>query len=626
MDNSLRPGDTVTGEFRLRYTGFGGAEDPTHHSADRIFLLAYPKGDHTVQAANERQWRDGPAYLRQYLLVSLTQLFPANTVGFAKALLMGDTSELSYETDTALTVSGIRHVAAVSGLHVSILFSLIFFLTGKQGKLSVLIGLPVLVVFAAMAGFSPSVTRACLMQGLMLLSLLLHKEYDPPTSLAFAALVMLVANPVVVTSVGFQLSVASVAGIFLFAGKIAAWLLNDQRLGRWKKRKFYGILVKTATSVGVSLGALLLTTPLTAWYFGNVSLVGVLTNLLCLWMITGIFCGIIAACILGVVWLPLGKLFAWCVAWAVRLVLGISGVIGRFPLAAVYTESIYIVFWLIFCYILLTVFLLSREKRPVVLLCCAVVSLCVALLASWTEPLLGTYRVSVLDVGQGQCVLLQSGGKSYMVDCGGDYDENAADKAAATLLSQGVTRLDGLILTHYDRDHVGGAAYLLSRIPANLLVLPEGSGAAEFEGDILSSFAGTMLRGDEDLSISWEDTSIRIFASFDTKTSNESSLCVLFHTEKCDILITGDRSTVGEAFLLRSAQLPQLDALIVGHHGSGKSTGEELLAATRPVTAVISVGEGNSYNHPAQEVLERLAKYGCIIRRTDLEGNIILRG
>lgn len=625
-DNSLRPGDTVTGQFRMRYTGFGGAQDPTYHSADRIFLLAYPRGEHTCVADSGNHLRDVPAELRQYLLQSMEKLFPEDAAGFAKALLLGDTSGLSYETDTALTISGIRHIAAVSGLHVSILFSLIFFLTGRKEKLSLLLGVPVLLVFAAMAGFSASVTRACLMQGLMLLAMVLNKEYDPPTSLSFAVLVMLASNPVVISSVGFQLSVASVSGIFLFAGRITGWLLDENRLGKWKKKKYYGVLIKVSTSIGVSLGALVLTTPLTAWYFGNVSLASVLTNLLCLWMVTGVFCGIIASCVFGMLWLPLGRITAWCVAWIVRAVLGISGIIARFPLSAVYTQSVYIVVWLIFCYVLLAVFCISREKRPAVLLCCAVVSLCAALLASWTEPILDYYRVSALDVGQGQCVLLQSGGKSYMVDCGGDYDKNAADKAAATLLSQGVTRLDGLILTHYDGDHVGGAAYLLTRIPADVLVLPEGSGAKEFEQDILETFDGTMLRGDEDIEIAWNDASIRIFASFDHSSSNESSLCVLFHTEKCDILITGDRSITGEGYLLRTAQLPQLDALIIGHHGSGNSTGDALLAATRPTTAVISVGAGNNYGHPAQEVLERLNKYGCIIRRTDLEGTVILRG
>ena len=102
------------------------------------------------------------------------------------------------------------------------------------------------------------------MQGLMLLSILLNKEYDPPAALSFAALVMLVTNPVVITSVGFQLSVASVAGIFLFAAKITGWILDERRLGKWKKKKYYRVLIKFATSVGVSLSAMVLTTPLTA--------------------------------------------------------------------------------------------------------------------------------------------------------------------------------------------------------------------------------------------------------------------------------------------------------------------------------------------------------------------------
>jgi competence protein ComEC len=213
-----------------------------------------------------------------------------------------------------------------------------------------------------------------------------------------------------------------------------------------------------------------------------------------------------------------------------------------------------------------------------------------------------------------------------MVDCGSSYSKDAANEAAATLLSQGITKLDGLILTHYDEDHVGGAAMLLSRIPADLLVLPECAGGTAYEDAILDAFDGTVLRGDQNLDIHWGSTEIRVFASYDTETNNESSLCVLFHTEKCDILITGDRSMVGESFLLRTAQLPKLDALIVGHHGSANSTGEALLAATWPTTAVISVGEGNRYGHPAQEVLDRLTAYGCTIRRTDLEGTIVLRG
>ncbi len=623
---SLSPGDIVTGNFRLRYTAAGGSESATHHSSDGQFFLAYPRSDPAIEAAADVSWTDTAAYLRQRVLQMIEQLFPRDTVAFAKALLLGDTSDLDYRMDTQLKLSGIRHVAAVSGLHVSILFSMVYLITGKGGIFSSVIGIPVLVLFAAMAGFSPSIVRACIMQLLMLLSMAFKKEYDPPTALAFAALVMLLGNPYVITSVGFQLSVGSVAGIFLFAGRISGWLLDAKRLGKWKSRKFYSILRKLATSVSVSLSALILTAPLSALYFGTVSLVSVLTNLLCLWVITLLFCGMTGAIIIGMFYIPLGRILGWILAWLVRYVLGISGLLAAFPLSTVYTDSIYITAWLILCYILLGIFLLTKYKNVVVFLCCTVCSLCVALLASWTEPMLDTYRVTVLDVGQGQCVLLQSEGRTYMVDCGGSGEERTADAAAACLLSQGITQLDGLILTHYDRDHVGATSLLMDRISTDLLILPQGPGGSTWEPVLLQAQTGRTLRAVSDMQITWGGANITVYASQNLETTNESSLCILFQTEKCDILITGDRGVDGEMDLVRRNRLPKLDALIVGHHGANNSTGGLLLQVTKPDIAVISVGENNAYGHPDQGVLERLKSYGCHIRRTDQEGTIIIRG
>lgn len=621
---SVPPGTRITGAFELRYTAPGGNKIATYHSGSGIFLLAYQEEIFETVVPQEKSVSYLPAYLRQGWHQLLGKLFPQDILPFAKALLLGDTSDLPYETDNDLTISGICHVAAVSGLHVSILFTMVYFLSGRRRGLTVMIGFPVLFLFVTISGFSPSVVRASLMQALMLMALLCKREYDPPTGLAFAAVVMLCINPLVVRSVGFQLSVASVAGIFLFSGRISSWLMDEKRLGRFHKKK--RLCAKLAASLSVTLGAMLTTTPLVAIYFGTVSIISPITNLLCLPLVTALFCGIIVCCILGGIWLPLGTCAAWVVSWVGRAVLWIARILASIPLAAVYTESIYIVVWLAFCYLLLTVFLISKQKRPVILTFCAAISLCLALLASWAEPLLDDYRLTVLDVGQGQCVLLQSGGRTYMVDCGGSYEDDAADKAAATLLSQGVTTLDGLILTHYDADHVGGAAYLLSRVPAKVLILPEGEDDKGFEEKLLSGFRGEMIRGDRDLQITWGDSKITVFASRYFENSNESSLCVLFQEEECDILITGDRGIVGETILLHSADIPELDVLIAGHHGSSGSTGEALLAATKPRQVVISVGATNPYRHPSAATLERLAVFGCQIRRTDLEGTIIIRG
>lgn len=626
-DSPVTPGTAIHGEFRFRYTASGGMQAPTYHRGEGIFLVAYPAGDVTAVSPTQRSWRYIPAYLREFLLQTIDGVFPEDVRPFSKALLMGDATEFDYDTNTHLMLSGIRHVAAVSGLHVSILFSMVYFATGRRRFLTAVLGVPCLALFAAMAGFSPSILRACIMQTLMLVAMACKKEYDPPTALAFAVLVMLVGNPHTVTSVGFQLSAGSVAGIFLFSGRIRAWLLDPKRLGGCRGKGLRRRLINNLCgSVSITLSAMVFTTPLVAWYFGAVSLVGVVTNLLCLWAVSILFCGIIFACILGMLYLPAAKLAGWALAWLARYILGVSSALSRVPGGVVYTESVYIVLWLILCYVLLCVFLVARQKRPVVLAACTVLSLCIALLASWAEPLLDDYRVTVLDVGQGQCVLLQSQGRTYMVDCGGSDDEAAADKAAALLMSQGVYRLDGLILSHYDRDHVGGAAYLLSRIPTDVLILPQGEDAPRWDGGLVDAYGDTPVRAEQDIQITWGDAAITVFAAPDAKTSNENSLCVLFQKEEYDILITGDRNITGEISLLQTAGIPKLDALIVGHHGSGSSSGEIFLNAARPDVAVISVGADNPYGHPARKVLERLAAAGCSIRRTDLEGTIILRG
>ena len=623
----LEPGDIVTGQFRLRYTAPGGKENPTHHSGNGILLLAYPKGEHTVVVHTQQSFRHMPAYLRHYLLELIDQLLAEDASPFGKALLLGDTSALDYETKSDLSVSGIRHVAAVSGLHVSILFSMVYVFSGKRRGLTFVLGVPVLLLFAAMAGFSASIVRASMMQMLMLLALLVKREYDPPTALSFAVLAMLLFNPLTVTATGFQLSVASVSGIFLFCGRISGWLLDPKRLGRWRHNRYlWKFLTKAAASVSVSVSALITTTPLTAWYFGSVSLLSAVTNLLCLWVVTMIFCGLIIACILAVIWLPLGRLLAWGIGWLIRYVLWGAKTVAAIPICAVYTVSPYITAWIIFCYLALVVFLLSKQKQPLVLFCCTAITLCIAMAASWSEPLLDDYRVTVLDVGQGQCLLLQSEGKTYMVDCGGSYDEDTADIAAGFLLSQGIDRLDGLILTHYDKDHVGAAGYLLYRVSADVVILPEGRGADEWDPVLLKHHKGEVLRGEKSMQIRWEHSVITVYASWTTESSNESSLCVLFQPEKCAILITGDRSAVGEEVLLKTAKLPQLDALVLGHHGASSSTSEALLNATKPKTALISVGEDNRYGHPSAKVLDRLAAIGCRVRRTDLEGTIIYRG
>lgn len=623
-EEDLAPGDRVTGRFRLGCTLPGGSLESLFYRSEGIFLIAYLSTEPEVSHSVSLPWYGYPAFVREGVSGIIDDSFPGETSAFAKALLLGKTEDLSYETDTNFKLSGIRHVIAVSGLHVTILFSVIYVLTGKRSVIASLIGIPVLIFFAAVAGFSPSITRACIMHGLMSIAMLLRKEYDPPTALSFAVLVMLLLNPWTAANVGFQLSVFCMVGIFLFAEPIQNWLMDIKRLGKFKgtPKKLCNWF---SASVSVSIGAAILTTPLCAYYFGMVSLVSVLTNLLTLWVVTYIFYGILLACLLGLIWAPLGAGVGFVVSWMIRYVLLVADWMASLPFSAVYTESIFVVIWLVVSYILLAAYLLCKRKHPVILGCISTLLLCFALLSSWLQPVGDECRVTVLDVGQGQCVLLQSEGKNFLVDCGGDSDAFAADKAAALLNSQGIHRLDGLIITHFDADHAAGAVLLLSRVDADVLYLPETVDPDGYGQMLYDYDKGVVCAVSQDTVITFGQASITLYPSSMGQTDNESGLCILFQTQTCDILITGDRSRVGEWELLNHTALPELELLIVGHHGSKYSTSEELLAATTPQMAIISVSAYNSYGHPAQEVLDRLTAYDCEIFRTDRDGTVIFR-
>ena len=621
---AVSPGYDIEGKFRLRMTTESG--DTAYFPGRGIFLLAYQTDSPVAFSPKAAAFRDFPALLHHRVISILEKSFSADTVPVAKALFLGDTGALDYGMDTAFKISGIRHIVAVSGLHISILFSVVYLLCGKRRFLTAIIGIPCLLLFSATAGFTPSVTRACLMQIIMLLAVVFEREYDPPTALSFAALVMLLANPMIILSVSFQLSLACMVGIFLFSGRIYAWMLSPKCFGEAKGKTFVPRAKRWLSgSVSVTLGATVMTTPLSALYFGTISLVGILTNLMTLWMVTLVFYGIILVCIGGAIWLPAGIWIAGIVQWGIRYIQAVARLLTRVPFAAVYTKSIYIVFWLVCAYLLIAVFQIMKKKRPAALAAYLILGLCAALLVSWLEPIFCECRVTMLDVGQGQCILLQSGGKSFLVDCGGTDAKDASDSAAETLLSQGISRLDGLILTHYDSDHSNGVVNLLSRIDADGVFIPSAEDPEGIGALVADHTGGTVLRIRETLALTYEDTVVTIIPPVLTDSSNDSSLCVLFQTNNCAILITGDRSAFGERALLRQAALPDLDVLVVGHHGSAGSVCEELLRETTPEIAMISVGLDNRYGHPAQEVLDRLENFGCRIYRTDQCGTILFR-
>ena len=623
-DVSLKPGDRVQAECKFRYTAKDGEQ--TNHPGKGIFLLAYANDDYTYTACQEIPARFFAAKLRHQLIDALEGSFPEDTAAFARALLLGDSSTLRYSVNRAFTVSGIRHVIAVSGLHVSVLFSLLWILCFRRIKLVVLIGFPILFIFAAVAGFTPSVVRACIMQALMVLAELFLKEYDRPTALAFSVLVLLGVNPMCITDVGFQLTVSCMIGIINFFGPLYDYFMAPNRLGTKNKKGIVNRIHKwVAATVSISLSTLLTTAPLCAIYFGAISVVAILTNLLTIWLILYIFCGIIAVCMLAFIWQPAAGICAWILSWAIRYVQQIALALGELPFAAVYTCNAYTILWLIFSYLLVALFIIAKKKRPAILAGAILGCLAISFALSWMEGKNDNFRVTVLDVGQGQCVLLENHKMRYLVDCGGDSGRMVADQTISYLNSRGIFWLDGVILTHYDDDHASGVPYLLEKLQVGQVILPDIDADSSIRQKLENSHSHKIYWMTCDTVRTLQDAHITLACGREERTDNESGICVLFQPENCDILITGDRNIAGEKDLLEQLALPKLELLIAGHHGSGNATGLALLQKTHPDTVVISVGD-NTYGHPAPQLLERLADYSCRVLRTDKQGTIVFRG
>lgn len=608
----LQPGDTVEGQYRLTV-----ADADSYLPGKGVFVILSLREKDGIHAQAVSRLR----YLGAEMCIAaddmLESLFPEDALSIAKGIFLGDTTQMDYMTDTALRVCGLRHTVAVSGMHLAILFAILFALAGKRPLPALILAGPVLLCYAAMVGLTVSVVRAYIMLLIFLLSMVVRRQYDVLTSLAAAVVIMQLRNPFVITAIGFQLSVCGVLGIALFSQPL--YKLLRKRFPQ-KNR----LLANFLRALSVAAGAMVLTTPLCAWHFGCVSLIGVLVAPILGGVITVIFSGVLFSTILGFAWLPGGKIAAWAVTWLIRLLNLAVLRLASLPLAAVYTRSGWIVAWLVFVYILIALTVLCRGRHIGRYLCLAVISLCLAVGISWMMPRFDHYRVTVLNVGQGESVILQSGNTVYLVDCGGDHDEDAADIAAETLLSRGISHIDGVIVSHYDSDHCGGVPYFLQRIRTDALYLPC-YGDAEGFCDSLVDYEGEILFAESDMTVESGNTKIGLFVPISPANDNESSLSVLFQTQKCDILITGDLTVRGEEKLLSRQELPLLTALIVGHHGAKSSTGEALLEATAPQIAIISVGK-NSHGHPSEEVIERLLSFGCDIYITERDGTVNLRG
>ena len=631
-DAEVRPGDEISCLAKVRAASPDDLGRDEYYASRGVWMTASCRENFKI-TPGKASIRYFPEYAAKRLKEAIRQIFPADASGFMTALLTGDKHDLSYRTRNALSLSGIYHVVAVSGMHVSLLAGLVMLLCAGKRKLAAALGLPLVWFFILLTGANASSVRAGVMQTVLLLAPLANRETDTPTAFAAALTLLLAQNPWALRNVGLLLSFSSTGGILLFAGPLFRAIVGSNAFRRLKagRPKLSRALERGVTAFCCSLAASAFSLPICAYYFQLFSLSGFLTNPLLLWLVSLVFSiglpvAALAALVPGLMMGP-----AWVLAWPVRLILWAVREISRLPYGAVTLENSYALIFAVFFYAALWLVCLTPKNIravPAILVVFGTYGLCMGLSA--LDHRAPAFSFTALDVGQGQCLVYTQGGQTSIFDCGGEADKSG-ELAARYVTANGVFSVDRLVLTHLDADHCNGAAQLLSRVRIKALFLPAGARAEEnaLLDEILREAEKTGTRVfyvEEDLEFEVPGGKLSILAPLSVQSGNDGGLCVLASQGKYDILVTGDLSTLAEYRLLSTHELRDIELLVAGHHGAETSTSEALLKETGASTVVISVGQDNSYGHPSRQTLSRIEAAGADIYRTDTMGSIVIRG
>lgn len=624
----LYPGDRISTTARFRSAEILRGETVSYYQTKGIYLQGSVTDALSREQPERIPLRVRPVCFAQSIKNSVQTVFPDDVSALMTALLTGDKAGLSDSTYTALQRSGTAHIVAVSGLHLSFFAGFLALFFRRRSRLGAALTILLVVLFSAVVGFTPSVVRAGVVIIMTLLAPLLNREPDPPTTLSAALFLLVACNPFSIQSVSLQLSFASVAGIHLVSGPLYRAMTRSLGAADSRPRRLWHKFRRVlAANFSVTLGALLLTTPLSAWYFGTVSLISPLTNLLVLWAISLAFAPGLLLTLLGIAFPGLSALLTAPVTLLIRYVLWVTRKAGALSFSSLSMGSVYLCMWLILVYVIILTALLGRCRRPLLPVCSGVIALCAALVLTRASYTACPLSVTMLDVGQGQSILLCSGNRTALIDCGGSID-NAGDIAADRLQSLGISRLDLLVLTHCHDDHANGVPELFARLDISAVILPDLKGDdSPCRAEILSLArqSGTPVTLlDSNRTLTLGQTALTLYAPLGDGGGNEEGLFALASCGEFDLLITGDANASAEALLLKYGALPDIEVLAAGHHGSKHSTSELLLDTVRPETCLISVGY-NTYGHPSDEMLERLALRSIDIYRTDRMGHLTVR-
>jgi competence protein ComEC len=591
---------------------------------------------------------------RERIRTLLEMSAPVETRGIMRALILGEREGIPQEVKEEFVVAGVAHIIAISGLHMGII-ALVVFLAIKWSlrrsetlalalniqKISALATIPPLVLYTFIAGARISTLRAAIMIVIYLISILLDRQRNLYNTLAVAALLILLVSPSSLFDVSFQLSFVAVLAILYLVHRFSELFPKPHPLLLKKPSPSRAFLSHLKVFMLVSLAAMVGTWPLVAHYFNRMSIIGLLSNLIIV-PLAGfvVIMGLITS-LAALIWFPLSPLLVTLTSASSHLVLNMVHLFASIPHASHYVVTPTPFEIGLFYLLILHLANLKKIKRllPISILLLVVI---VGDISYWYTQtyLTKVLRVTFIDVGQGESILIEfPGGKRMLIDGGGFYDDRfdvGRNVVAPVLWRKKIATLHYLVLTHPHPDHLNGLKFIASsfRVDEFWENVQEYSSVPYLDlMDIVARRRIHRITVHDASAPRWVNgVKVEVFNPPHPGTihgrnpwfqTNNRSIVLKITYKNHRFLLTGDIERQAEAHLVESGKDLRSDVLKVPHHGSQTSSTRRFLEAVEPSHALFTVGFRNIFKLPSPKVLNRYEEAGCRIWRTDRDGAVI---
>ena len=606
-------------------TNFGvrGIEDS--YRSHGVFSVIHAK-DNAVEEVQPgylrlRYWA---SRLRQWQSNRLAAVTPQAVHPFINGVWLGERSLISREIYDQFIHAGTAHVLAVSGVHVAIIALSLNFLLGMlylPRRIRLLLLLAGLLVFAMMTGARTATLRATFMLMVYFAYDWFDREPDSLSVLGLCGFVFLLWNPNMLFDPGFLLSFGSVGSILIFYPGISGLLSRLPRI--------------LTASLTTTLSVQVVSWPVAAWHFHLVPILGIVANIIVVPLLTVTLWLCFITMLIAIITPSVAMIFGYALLPVVKMILWTNWLAASLPLA--FTTLLRPSFFTLCCYAIAAVYffrVLYDEKMRRRNL--TVMGILLLMAAAFWHPGSEEAQVDFIDVGHGDSILVHTPGGTTMLVDGGDaskYKDAGEWSVLPFLYSNGIGRLDYVVVSHSDRDHIGGLFHIVEHVPVDTVILgPKRQQENKLEQAFLNLCAErgiAIMRLAAGDAIPMEGAQIDVIhppAAWDDHDDiNNQSLVLRIAWDDFSLLLPGDVETKAEQLLAASALQP-VSVLKVPHHGSATSSSEPFLDKIAPDVAVVSVrpvdGRGSFMPHA---IMDRYQSLGIPIFRTDWHGGIRIR-